>query len=188
MNYLSDRFLVVYMIALLVIPILIDILRKYNEYKKKKDSKVKYLPCIPKLIGNYGLYIFLLILFIPSVLLEIKSIKDDIKIWGSYTAFNMLYNKVIGTIIIFVFYFVLFIISQIVSGNVILINDEFVVIYNGRINLGEVNCVDVFPVKGIFKRRKIDIYANGKLHSRFSIRDKYTSEIINIFKDRCIMV
>ena len=183
MNYFNHSFITIYLIALIGIIILKDFIIKYGEYSKNKDTKVKYLPCIAKSTMHYGWYIIILILLIPNVLHLIRDIKFYIKFSGDANVVNMYYNSIPYFLILCTCFFI-----ASVCGNIMLINDKFVVFYSGRINFGEVNSVDVFPIKGILRRRKIDIYVNGKLHTRFSIRNKYTCDIINIFKDRCTML
>lgn len=190
-NYFKQEFSTGYIISIFVILIILflgDFIRKYKEYSKNKDIKVKYLPCIAKPVTHYGGYIAFLIFFIPSVLLDIKNLKFCADIWGSIYVINILYSSAVSFLIFCLLLLIVIFFWQATCGNVMLINDKFIVFYNGRINFGEVNYVDIFPIKGIFRRRKIDIYVNGKLHTRFSIRNKYTCNITNIFKDRCKIV
>lgn len=190
LNYFNNEFSSICILTLITIFILISggFIRIYAEYSKNKDAKVKYLPVIAKPSIHYGWYIAFLILSIPNVLLEIENIKLSIKLWGSVYVINNIYRNIAYLIIFIMYFFIVIFFWQVTCGNIILINDKFVFLYSGRINWGEVNYVDIFPIKGIFKRRKVDIYVNGKLHTRFSIRNKYTCNIINIFKDRCTMV
>lgn len=186
-NYIDKEFIIgnIFIIVMFVVILLNDFIRKYKEYSKNKQIKVKYLPCIPKPMASYGFYITLIIIFFPSILLDIKNFNFYRKEFGSDFTMNIIYSSIIPFLISCAIFFAISYFWQIISGNIMLISDKFIVFYTGRINLGEVNYVDIFPIKGFFKRRKIDVYVNGKLHMRFTIRDKYTSDIINIFTDRC---
>lgn len=188
MDYFNCNFLIICLVALIGIDLLIDFYKKYIEYSKNKYTKFEYLPHITKSLGFGGYDIFLLICFIPCVLLEIKNIKLDIRIFGSSYVINLFYSYIPYMVIYLICTFIIAIILQVVSRNVILVNNEFVVFSKGRINFGQVNSVDIFPVKGVFKRRKVEIYANGKLHTRFSVRNKYISEITSMFKDKCVFI
>lgn len=164
--------------------ILIYYIKMYIVYLRDKGTKVKYFPCLLKSTMRYYWAYIVLIYIIPIIYSLVSNMKFQTEIRGFAYALNMLYYNILYIIIISACLIIIKLLLQVICGNVILINDKFVVIYNSRINFGEVNYVKIFPEKGIIKRRKVEIYSGGKLDTRFLVRDKYTANIINIFKNK----
>lgn len=169
-----------FFIALLGICIVLDFIRRYALFFKNKDTKFRYLPCIFRFKDYYYWIVISLFYIVMVVFFQIDEIRHgDIRI---------LYIYILDILISIICLLIMRIIWQVICGNVILVNDKFIVSYNGRINFGEVNYVEISAVKGIFKMRKVQICAKGCIHTCFFIRNKYTSNVLGLFKDKDISI
>lgn len=177
-----------YLIWFLGIGIVVDLVRKLSVHYKSKETKIKYLPSIAKDTNYYSDIILALIIFVPSIYYFINNIRFMAKIGAPINVLGALKSDALLCVVLFAIYLLVRIIWQLISGNVLILGDSFIILYSGRLNFGEINYVDVSKVKRILKRRKVEIYVNGKLNARFSISNKYTEDAVNIFKDKNVSV
>lgn len=167
-----------------MISLIYDLTKTYRIYSKIENTKVKYLHC--RIMMPLWLILYMGSIFILDIMHSIKLIPFYIEIYGQSKVKGMFYSSILDFSIVIVCFFIFILIFNAVNS-IVLVNNDFVVFYNRRINFDEINYVEIHRSKGVFGR-KVEISVNGKIEPPFSISSKHVDALVNIFQGKCRII